>query len=84
MTENLLERPAVKRVAEALEKAGSTSEILILTETARTAGDAAASLACPLGAIVKSLVFSIAGQPVMALIAGTNAATPKRCRKPWA
>ena len=74
MTDNLLQRPAVKRVADALRKEGSTSEVLVLAETARTAGDAAASLGCPMGAIVKSLVFSIAGQPVMALIAGD-----KRC-----
>ena len=74
MSENLLERPAVKRVAEALAAAGSTSEVIVLAETARTAEDAASSLGSELGAIVKSLVFAIKGQPVMALVAGD-----KRC-----
>jgi len=70
MSENLLERPAVKRVAETLASAGSTAQVLVLADTARTAQDAASSLGCELGAIVKSLVFAIAGQPVMALVAG--------------
>jgi prolyl-tRNA editing enzyme YbaK/EbsC (Cys-tRNA(Pro) deacylase) len=74
MKENLLERPAVKRVAETLAAAGSNATVIVLSDTARTAEDAASSLGCELGAIVKSLVFAIGGQPVMALVAGD-----KRC-----
>jgi prolyl-tRNA editing enzyme YbaK/EbsC (Cys-tRNA(Pro) deacylase) len=74
MSEDLLARPAVMRVAEVLASAGSKSQVQVLSDTARTAEDAAASLGCELGAIVKSLVFAIDGQPVMALIAGD-----KRC-----
>jgi prolyl-tRNA editing enzyme YbaK/EbsC (Cys-tRNA(Pro) deacylase) len=70
MTEDLLNRPAVKRVTECLAAAGSTAEVIVLSDTARTAQDAASSLDCELGAIVKSLVFAIGGQPVMALVAG--------------
>ena len=70
MTEELLERPAVKRVAETLAAAGSEATVIVLSDTARTAEDAASSLGCELGAIVKSLVFAIGGQPVMALVAG--------------
>jgi len=44
--------------------------VVALAETARTAADAAAALNCPLGAIVKSLVFVVGGQSVMALVAG--------------
>ena len=44
--------------------------IIALEVTARTAADAAAALGCPLGAIVKSLVFLVGGRPVLALVAG--------------
>ena len=70
MNQDLLQRPAVRRVREALATAGSGAEILALAETARTAEDAARALDCPTGAIVKSLVFRIGGQPVLALVAG--------------
>ena len=66
----LLARPAVRRVQAALEEAGSGARVIALEETARTAADAAAALNCPLGAIVKSLVFTVGDQPVMALVAG--------------
>ncbi len=69
MTSNL-ERPSVRRVAEALAAAGSEAQVIELAATARSAQDAAASLGCDLGAIVKSLVFTIGGVPVMALVAG--------------
>lgn len=69
MTSNL-ERPSVRRVIEALAAAGSDAQVIELAATARSAQDAAASLGCDLGAIVKSLVFTIGGAPVMALVAG--------------
>ena len=56
MTEELLNRPAVKRVTECLVAAGSAAKVIVLSDTARTAQDAASSLNCELGAIVKSLV----------------------------
>lgn len=65
-----LRRPSVLRVREALIAAGSSAEIIELGETARTAKDAAEALGCPLGAIVKSLVFVCGDEPVMALVAG--------------
>jgi len=43
---------------------------MALSATARSAEDAAASVGCALGAIVKSLVFLADGRPVMALVAG--------------
>ncbi len=67
---SLLERASVRRVSEALAAAGCEARVIELTTTARTAQDAAESLGCELGAIVKSLLFDIAGQPVMALVAG--------------
>ena len=61
---------SVGRVRAALEAAGSPAAIVELAETARSAEDAARAVGCPLGAIVKSLVFAIDGRPVMALVAG--------------
>jgi len=65
-----LHHPAVKRVRAWLAEAGSTARVIELAETARSAQDAADSIGAELGSIVKSLVFAIAGQPVMALVAG--------------
>lgn len=65
-----LDHPAVRRVQTALREKGSRAEIIELETTARTAEDAAHSLGVEVGAIVKSLVFTIDGDPVMALIAG--------------
>ena len=64
------ENESVQRVQQALIAAGSSARILILNETARTAQDAASSIGCPLGAIVKSLVFRVDDQAVLALISG--------------
>jgi len=66
----LIERPAVRRVQAALRERGSRAEIVELETTARSAEDAARSLGVDVGAIVKSLVFLVDGDPVMALIAG--------------
>jgi len=38
----------------------------------RTAGDAARAVGVPIGAIVKSLVFSVDDEPVVALVSGAN------------
>ena len=65
-----LAHPAVRRVQEALREKGSRAEIIELETTARTAEDAARSLGVEVGAIVKSLVFTIDGDPVMTLVAG--------------
>ncbi len=67
---NQLVHPAVRRVQTALAEKGSRAEIIELEATARSARDAADALGVALGAIVKSLVFTIDGAPVMALVAG--------------
>ena len=62
---NLLERDSVKRVQDALAQAGINDRIAQLEQTARTK-----ALGVAQGAIVKSLIFMVASQPVMALVAG--------------
>jgi len=70
MTEAILENPSVRRVREALLARGAGERVIVLSDSARTAQQAADALGCPVGAIVKSLVFSDNGRAVMALVAG--------------
>ncbi len=65
-----LEVSSVNRVKAWLSDAGSDAVIIELARTARSAEEAANSIGVELGSIVKSLVFSIEGRPVMALISG--------------
>jgi len=65
-----LQNASVQRVRHALRDLGSAAEVIELSDSARTAQDAATALGTDLGSIVKSLVFVVSGQPVMALVAG--------------
>jgi len=67
---SLLERDAVKRVIDALAAHGVRERVIELEQTAATAKDAANALKVSQGAIVKSLLFMVGEQPVMALVAG--------------
>ncbi|MCW5700740.1 MAG: YbaK/EbsC family protein [Rhodospirillales bacterium] len=69
-TGHLLDNDSVRRVQQALINAGSSSRVISLASTARSAEDAAASIGVDLGSIVKSLVFVIGDQAVMALVSG--------------
>ena len=66
----LVTSASVQRVQAALAAHGLTNRILEFAATARTAEDAARVCNVPVGAIVKSLVFEIEGEPVLALVAG--------------
>lgn len=65
-----LVHPAVLRVQAALREKGSTATVVELDQSVPTAQAAANALGTELGAIVKSLVFTIDGDAVMALISG--------------
>ena len=75
-----LTRAPVQRVRDALAQAGSSAEVVELADTARTAQDAASSLGCPLGAIVKSLAFQCGDEVVMALVAGDRKCVAEELR----
>ncbi|GAA0581760.1 YbaK/EbsC family protein [Caenispirillum bisanense] len=77
MSDSYLENASVRRVREALADVGALHEVMALPTSARTAQEAADSLGVPLGAIVKSLVFTVAGQPVLALVAGDRQCVPE-------
>lgn len=72
-----LDNASVRRVQTALREAGSDARVIALDATARSAQEAADSIGCELGAIVKSLVFQVGGQPVMALVAGDRRCNEK-------
>ena len=64
--------PNVERVAAALRDGDANGEIRELSDSARTADEAAAALQVPVGAIVKSLVFTADDEPVMVLASGDH------------
>ncbi len=68
-----LETPSVRRVRDALMASDLEDRVIELSETARSAQDAADSIGTELGSIVKSLVFRIGDQAV------TGNATRKPC-----
>jgi Cys-tRNA(Pro) deacylase len=61
-----------RRVIEAGETLGVAVEPREFPEGTRTAADAAAAIGCALGQIVKSLVFTVDGETVVALVSGDN------------
>ncbi len=73
-----LDNRTVQRVIKILEAHNITDRVVALSATARSAQDAADSIGCALGAIVKSLVFDINGGAVMALVAGDRQCDTKR------
>lgn len=80
MSEKALENPSVQRVRQVLVYAGAGDKVIAVAETTRSAAEAAAALGVELGAIVKSLVFTIGGEPVMALVAGDRQCDTKALR----
>jgi prolyl-tRNA editing enzyme YbaK/EbsC (Cys-tRNA(Pro) deacylase) len=62
-------RTAAKLRQRLLER-GLEIEVVMLTDSARTAVEAAAAVGAEVGQIVKSLVFEREGEPVMVLCAG--------------
>ncbi len=79
--ENLLNKEAVKRVKEFIKKFDPKLEILVLDTTARTAQDAANSLNCEVGAIVKSLLFKADGNFLICLIPGDRRCSLNKLKK---
>ena len=79
--ENLLNNEPVKRVSEFIKKFDSSLQILVLHSTARTAKDAADSLKCEVGAIVKSLLFRAENNFLICLIAGDRRCSLNKLKK---
>ena len=77
----LLNKETVKRVEYFIKKFDSNLEVLILKSTAKTAKDAANSLKCELGAIVKSLVFKADKEFLVCLVSGDKKCSLNKLKK---
>lgn len=64
--------PTAQRVADAARELGLEIAIKEFAEPTRTAEDAAKAIGCTVAQIVKSLLFVVEDQPVMALVSGPN------------
>ena len=79
--ENLLNKETVKRVEEFIKKFDPNLKVIVLDTTARTAKDAANSLQCEVGAIVKSLLFRAENSFLICLIAGDRRCSLNKLKK---
>ena len=79
--EDLLNKGPVKKVREFIKKFDPKLEVLVLDTTARTAQDAANSLKCEVGAIVKSLLFRAENTFLICLIAGDKRCSLNKLKK---
>ena len=64
--------PNARRVVDAAAARGLDVDVVEFPDGTRTAEQAAAAVDAPVATIVKSLVFRVDGDPVMALVAGDN------------
>lgn len=70
--------PNVQRVVQAATSAGLPIEVVRFPHGTRTAEDAARAVGCSVAQIVKSLVFMVDGDPVVALVSGIDRLDPER------
>jgi len=78
---SLLDKEPVKRAEKALKDFDPKLNVVILEETARTARDAASSLKCEVGAIVKSLLFKTQTNFILCLVAGDKRCSLNKLKK---
>tara|TARA_B100000700_G_C14974342_1_gene823053 strand:+ start:450 stop:929 length:480 start_codon:yes stop_codon:yes gene_type:complete len=79
--ENLLEKESVKRVARVLKDFDPNLKVEILESSARTALDAANSLNCEVGAIVKSLLLRTDDGYILCLVSGDKRCSLNKIKK---
>ena len=77
----LLNKEPVKRVENILKEFDVTQKVIILDSSARTALEAASSLGCEVGAIVKSLLFKTKNSFILCLVAGDKKASLNKIKK---
>ena len=70
--------PNVAKVRAAAEAAGLTIEVRRFPEGTKTAQDAANAIGVELGQIVKSLIFAVDGEVVLAYVSGSNQLDEKK------
>ncbi len=78
---SLLNKEPVKRAEKALKEFNKTLSVTELENTARTAFDAAKSLNCEVGAIVKSLLFKNGDNYFLCLVSGDKRCSLNKLKK---
>ena len=78
---SLLNKEPVKRAEKALKEFDDTLSVTELENTARTAVDAAKSLNCEVGAIVKSLLFKNGENYFLCLVSGDKRCSLNKLKK---
>jgi len=79
--EDLLNKEPVQRVIKILKDFDSTLKVQALSSSARTALDAANSLNCEVGAIVKSLLFRTEDTFLLCLVSGDKRCSLNKLKK---
>ena len=77
----ILEKEPVKRAEKSLKEFNPELNVIVLEHTARTANDAAISLGCKVGAIVKSLLFKAGENFVLCLVSGDKRCSLNKLKK---
>ena len=78
---SLLDKEPVKRAEKSLKEFNPNLNVITLNSSARTAQEAASSLGCDVGAIVKSLLFKTDNTFTLCLIAGDKKASLNKIKK---
>ena len=78
---SLLDKEPVKRVDKILRNLTQIMSVIVLENSARTAPEAASSLGCEVGAIVKSLLFKTENRFTLCLVAGDKKASLNKIKK---
>jgi len=79
--ENLLDKESVRRVIKVLRDFDPSLKVEVLNSSARTAVDAAASLNCEVGAIVKSLLLRTEDSFILCLVSGDKRCSLNKIKK---
>ena len=79
--EDLLNKESVKRVVKVLNNFDDSLKVEALNSSARTAKDAATSLNCEVGAIVKSLLLRTEHNFILCLVAGDKRCSLNKVKK---
>ena len=78
---NLLEKEPVKRAEKSIKEYNSDMSVIVLDSSAKTAIEAASSLDCEVGAIVKSLLFKTENTFTLFLVSGDKKASLNKIKK---
>ena len=78
---SILDKEPVKRVEKFLKDYDTELNVTLLENSARTAIEAASSLNCEVGAIVKSLLFKTENTYTLCLVAGDKKASLNKIKK---